>query len=71
MKAGKHGPVVTLYVVFCLLCLAEKQGAGNTDEVRTSKFTSFFFVALCNSQLLGGRIRRHKGSSRLLLASRL
>lgn len=36
MKAGVHGPAVTLYVVVSLLCLAEKRGTGNTDEVRHS-----------------------------------
>ncbi|CAM9185022.1 unnamed protein product, partial [Hapterophycus canaliculatus] len=33
IKAGVHGPAVTIFVVMSLLCLAEKRGADNTDEV--------------------------------------
>eukprot|EP00904_Undaria_pinnatifida_P008878 jgi/Undpi1/511/HiC_scaffold_10.g03975.m1 len=33
MRAGVHGPGVTLYVVFCLLCMAERDGAEKVREV--------------------------------------
>ncbi|CAM9315694.1 unnamed protein product [Ectocarpus sp. 6 AP-2014] len=33
MRAGLHGPAVTIYVVMSLLCLAEKQGAEDADVV--------------------------------------
>lgn len=36
LKAGVHGPAVTMFVVMSLLCLAEKNGAGNEEEVRFS-----------------------------------
>lgn len=35
IKAGVHGPAVTIFVVMALLCLAEKQGAESADEVRS------------------------------------
>lgn len=33
MRAGVHGPAVTIFVVMSLLCLAEKQGAEDADVV--------------------------------------
>lgn len=35
MKAGVHGPAVTIFVVMSLLCVAEKQGAESAEEVRS------------------------------------
>lgn len=37
IKAGVHGPAITIFVVMSLLCVAEKQGAGRVEEVRGAR----------------------------------
>ena len=47
MKAGVHGPAVTLYVVLCLLYVAERDGAERVEEVGLLVVRSTLILILC------------------------
>ena len=44
MRAGIHGPAVTLYVAMCLLCMAERDGAERVDEVCRATITVLILI---------------------------
>lgn len=46
VKAGVHGPAVTIFTVMSLLCLAEKRGAENAEGVSEGRYSKKTYITL-------------------------